>query len=65
MYSAVTWSDFGIILRLLWVYEGGFGLLLGDFGITLDVVAGLMVSWSAQSRQHDDVESPKWRLWCR
>ena len=49
MYSAVTWSDFGIIVRLLWVYEGGFGLLLGDFGITLDVVAGLMVSWCAPS----------------
>ena len=38
---------FGVILGLLWVYEGGFGSLLGYFEIGLGVVAGLMASGSA------------------
>ena len=29
------WSHIGVILGLLRVYEGGFGSLLGYFGITL------------------------------
>ena len=40
-------GHFGVILGLLWVYEGGFGSLLGYFEIALGVVAGLMASGSA------------------
>ena len=31
----VLWSDFEVTLHVLWVYDCGFGLLLGDFGVTL------------------------------
>ena len=35
------WSNLGFILGLLWVYEGGFGSLLGYFEIALGV--GLLI----------------------
>ena len=38
---------FGVILGLLWVYEGGYGSLFGYFEIALGVVADLIASGSA------------------
>ena len=38
------WATLGVSLGLFWVNEGGFGSLLGYLEMTLDVVAGFMVS---------------------
>ena len=44
-------DHFGITLGVFWVYEGGFGSLLGHFGFTLGMAAGGFVNLNENPRR--------------